>query len=188
MKTFYILIICLFINILSYSQGSIYGHVRYANTDSTLIDDSTVVTVYQGSVIVNQMPVNPDGSFYFDGLADGNYKVKAVVSKKAGGWNAMDSYQIVLFFVGYPTLLSGIYFKAADVNGSGGIPASTDALTILRRFVGQIPAYMPPYTVPPGMPDWVSENITVNILSGSAEVITVKVLCTGDVNGSFTPY
>ncbi len=118
---------------------------------------------------------------------DGTYKIKALVSKKAGGWNAMDSYRIVSLFIQNPPFLSGIYLLAADVDGSGGIP-DVDKIIILARFVGQIPSFMPPYVLQPGRPDWVSETITVTIVSGSAEAIAIKVLCTGDVNGSFTPY
>jgi len=187
MKTFFLLSICLFINVVAFSQGSISGQVNYANTALTPIHDSAEVMVYQGTTIISQMPVNPDGSFNFTGLPDGTYTVKALVNKKAGGWNLMDSYRILTNFIQIPPLLSGIYLTAGDVNGSGGIP-DVDRIAIARRFVGQIPSFQPPYVSAPGMPDWVSETITVNIISGSAETITVLVLCTGDVNGSFTPY
>ncbi len=188
MKTFLLLSICLFITVVTFAQGSISGQVNYANPALTPIHDSTLVFVYQGTTVISQMPVNPGSSFSFTGLPDGTYTVKALVSKKAGGWNAMDGLRVLCFFVQIPPLLSGIYLQAADANGSGGIPGSTDALSIIRRCVGQIPNFQPPYNPQPGMPDWVSETITVDIISGSAETITVLVLCTGDVNGSFTPY
>ncbi len=187
MKTFYILIICLFINVAAFSQGSISGFVNYANTALTPIHDSAEVIVYQGTTVISQMPVNPDGSFDFAGLPDGTYTVKALVTKKAGGWNAMDGTLILCHFTQIPPLLSGIQLTAAKVQGYA-IPSPTDCLAVHRRFVGQIPNFLPPYSPNSGMPDWVSETITVNIISGSAETITVLVLCTGDVNGSFTPY
>ena len=99
----------------------------------------------------------------------------------------MDSYRIMSNFIGNQPFLSGIYLMAGNVDGGGGIP-DFDSMIILYRFVGLIPNFMPPNVLQPGQADWVSETITVNIVSGSAETIAIKVLCTGDVNGSFTPY
>jgi hypothetical protein len=117
--------------------------------------------------------------------------------KAFGGINASDALGILRHFVQIPPLLSGLNFICADVNGSGGIPNSTDALTVSRRFVNQIPAYTPPYTPSPGGKDWyfAKTNVvvppipatTVNVTGTANQTIDIQALCGGDVNGSNVP-
>ncbi|HRY32191.1 MAG TPA: hypothetical protein P5531_04420 [Bacteroidales bacterium] len=178
----------LLINSCVLAQASIHCHVSYANAAQTPIHDSALVQLYQSGVLITGIPPDSNGDVVFDALPAGDYTLKVSVTKKSGGYNAMDSYLIVRHFVGMTPALTGINLVAADVNGSGGIPGSADELAIVRRFIHMIPSFMPPNVPPPGRPDWVSETHTVILTDGTTETVNIRVLCTGDVNGSFTPY
>ncbi len=169
------------------AQGTVNGHVSYANAAQTPIHDSAMVQLYQGGMFIAALPPDGNGDYGFDALPAGTYTLTVSVNKKAGGVNAMDSYLIVRHFIGMLPPLNGIFLVAADVNGSGGIPGAADELAIARRFVHMIPSFMPPFVPPPGRPDWVSETRTVTLTDGATETANIRVLCTGDVNGSFTP-
>ena len=67
---------------------------------------------------------------------------------------------------------------AADVNASTTITA-LDALYIKLRTVGAISSY------PAG--DWKVTDTTVTLTGTAAFPVDLKMLCTGDVNGSFVP-
>ena len=64
---------------------------------------------------------------------------------------------------------------AADVNLSGFVNAS-DALFVSRRFTGLIS------TFPAG--DWVIQPIVFSAISSQNQSLEIKVLNTGDINGS----
>jgi hypothetical protein len=137
------------------------------------------------------------GHYEFNNLDLGTYTMEFSTLKAFGGINASDALGILRHFVQIPPLLSGLNFICADVNGSGGIPNSTDALTVSRRFVNQIPAYTPPYTPSPGGKDWyfAKTNVvvppipatTVNVTGTANQTIDIQALCGGDVNGSNVP-
>lgn len=185
MKSILLIILLIFSSNVCFSQGTLSGNIMYANSDLTSIHDSTLVRLYQGDTLKQQIPVSSDGSFSFDSLPEGNYTVNALVSKVPGGWNTMDSYLCLRHYVGLNPLY-GIYLIAADVNASG-IPSSSDAHFILHRFTYKLKSFYSP-TLPNSKLDWVSENKNVAITTGTNQAINVKVLCTGDVNGSFIPY
>jgi len=54
-----------------------------------------------------------------------------------------------------------------------------DALLIAKRFVGLITAF--------DIPDWSFEIPEVPLTGSSNLNVTIKGLCSGDVNGSFIP-
>jgi hypothetical protein len=73
--------------------------------------------------------------------------------------------------------LTGLRFRAADVNASNSVNAS-DALVINRRYSNVIS------TFPAG--EWVFDTATI-VTNGSAITRNLKAMCYGDVNGSFIP-
>ena len=83
--------------------------------------------------------------------------------------------------------LTGIYLIAAEINGVGAVPNALDALIATRRFVGIIPNFLPPGVVP-GRPDWCSESFAITVNGTANQTKDVQVLCTGDVNGTYTPF
>jgi hypothetical protein len=83
-------------------------------------------------------------------------------------------------------MLTGLKITAADVNGNG-IPNSADALAVSRRFVGQIPNFLPPNVSVPGGPDWYYETFSVVVDGTANKTQNLFALCAGDVNGSYIP-
>jgi hypothetical protein len=84
--------------------------------------------------------------------------------------------------------LTGLRLIAGETSGAGAIPAELDELLIIRRFLKVIPNFMPP-SVHPGRPDWVYEVFNITIASSNGNVSKqIKMLCTGDCNGSYIPY
>ncbi|HRY34181.1 MAG TPA: hypothetical protein P5531_14545 [Bacteroidales bacterium] len=171
--------------IVQAQTGSIGGTVRYIN--GLPLDDSTVVMIWQpGMPVIMNTVVS--GNYLFTNLAPGSYEMQAVCWKDWGGCNANDCLFIMREYVKIPPLLTGLALQAADVNNSGGTPNCLDALAIARRFVYQIPNFLPPNIGPyPGNQDWISEKFQVVIVPGSTLTQHIKMICTGDVSGNYFP-
>lgn len=158
---------------------AVYGNVSYKNYANTRLRDSTIVLLMPynppGLILIDTVDAN--GNYLFENVAPGTYNLQVFSEKAWGGANAMDCLAVLKHFVGM-TMLTGLNLKAADVNHDGFIN-SVDALMIQRRFIGAIPGF------PAG--DWVSDQPFVTIPSASYVPVNLKVLCTGDVNGSHLP-
>jgi hypothetical protein len=144
------------------------------------------VVLKQGNTILYTAFPDSNGQYSFFNLANGNYTLTAVVDLGWTGVNMIDAQLIMQNFVhGSPVLLTSPWLDAGDVNGMGAPnpPNSLDALLIARRFVGIIPNFMPPSVVP-GKPDWYSESFNISINGTANQTKDIRVLCTGDVNGS----
>lgn len=189
-----------------YAQHSISGFTKYAHkTTAGLLNplaignpagtcDSIRVFLFQENVIIDTACPDQTGFYSFTGLANGTYSVEAQVNKKWGGVGSADASAILRNFVqlnGFsfypPGYFTNIYLLAGDANGLGVTPNALDALLFIKRFVGLIPNFLPPY-VSPGRPDYTSERHIV-VLDGTADKTQdILTLCTGDVNGTYTPY
>ncbi len=162
------------------------GRVIYASQPPQVLTDSTIVTLT--GPLTAESAVNPRGGFAFVGLPADTFNLAVTTTKEAGGWNASDAYMVLATFTGTPNLLSGIYRLAGDVNGSGGIPNAADAIAIHRRFLHQIPDFMPPSVNPPGKPDWIFQPNVIIVGQGIQGNIQIPAICTGDTNASFILY
>ncbi len=136
-----------------------------------------LLTALDGSVM-DSIPTDSNGQFCFRNLENGNYGIRAEPSAPFGGVNSIDALQILNHFIQLISL-SGINFTAGDVNLSGNLN-SIDALLVQRRFVELISAFP--------LPDWVSEYPSVIVDALSGQNVNIRVLCAGDVNGSFIPF
>ncbi len=155
---------------------SLDGYLTYLNTPATPIDNSTVY-LKMGSTLVSQTITDGQGYFSFNNLEYGTYKLSASTAKIWGGVNATDALIIMKHFVGI-SVLNGLKKIAGNVDL---IPVinSTDALMVSRRFIGLISSF------PVG--DWVYDNPSV-VIDGSQQVLqNLKLLTTGDVDGSYVP-
>ena len=75
--------------------------------------------------------------------------------------------------------MTGLSYKAADVNGSG-LLNSTDALNISRRFAVITSSF--------SVGDWALSVDSISLGSqGTRDTLFLSVLCYGDVNGSYSP-
>ena len=99
---------------------------------------------------------------------------KTFCTKQWGGGSSSDAFMIMKYFV-KRFQLTGLNFKAADIDGSGFVN-SNDALYLAHRFVLMINSF------PAG--DWVFEQDLI-IVDGANETYNFKGLCVGDVNGSY---
>ncbi|MCX6272721.1 MAG: dockerin type I domain-containing protein [Bacteroidetes bacterium] len=158
---------------------TVSGVVSYKNAGSTLIRDSTTVLL---------VPVNPsgwvridtvdsNGNYSFTNVLPGLYYLMVTTEKVWGGGNSTDALLVLKHFVGMQPL-TGLKLAAADAN-SDGIVNSVDALMIVERFIWAISVF-------PGS-DWVSEQPLVIIPATTFAPVDIKVLCRGDVNGSYIP-
>ena len=172
----------------SCQTSKVSGMVNYKNYLNTPIVSNCVVNLMQGNTLIASAPVNNTGWFSLSGINPGTYTISAVCSGPVGGINAVDAIMVLGTFVQQliPPLTE-LNLAAADVNGSAGIPNTTDALTICRWFVGQIPNFLPPFVPSPGGSPWVSESFVLTVAPGQVLIQNIRVLCRGDVNGSHIP-
>ena len=164
------------INLITAGTGRIEGIVQYLNTAASAITSAKVL-LCQGSILLDSVLTDNTGSFAFTSVPGGTFTIKAMVNKTSGGYNSNDALLIMKHFVNDPPLI-GLKETAADVNGSGFVNAS-DALLVAKRFAQIILGF------PVG--EWVSEAPVVMMpIEGTTITQNIKVLCTGDVNGSFS--
>lgn len=157
------------------SLNNITGIISYANASNTPITNCKIYLTGAAGII-DSVVTGELGNFTFLNVAGGSYNLLPFIKAEWGGVNSTDALQIRRYLVGL-TAFDSLQSKAADVNGSKTIN-STDALFIRRRITGEVSVF------PKG--DWVCENPVI-ILSGVSQNINIHALCTGDVNGSFTP-
>jgi hypothetical protein len=157
-------------------SGSIQGIVTYDNNSSTPID-SAVVELYNGQQLIRQAVTGNNGLFVMQSVPPGNYLLTASCSLPWGGGNAVDALHILRHF-SVISLLSGLRLLAADVNEDDNINA-IDALQVMRRFVQLIDSF------PKG--DWLFQQQEIILLPGHNQVLNLRGICTGDVDGSYIP-
>jgi len=162
------------VTIISYN--SITGSLSYSNASNSPLGGD-LLQLKNGSVIISHTLSGSDGSFIFSPVDPGDYQVFTYSSKPWGGVNSTDALLTMKHFVGM-SHLTGLYQKAADVDNSSVINA-LDALLIQKRSVGYINSF------PAG--NWVFTRPNVTFTGLEATSVTVKGLCVGDVNGSYTP-
>jgi len=153
--------------------SSIYGTVSYNNVGSTTM--KLVNLTLSGGDTYG--PTTNNGIYYFTGMVDGAYTIAATCSNTWGGLTSFDA-TLISRYLGSIVALSPLQIKAADVNLSTTV--TTFDATLLKRRLGSIAT--PQWTAP----NYVFEVPTVNVVSGLG-TSNFKSLCSGDVNGSYTP-
>ncbi|MFM8838128.1 MAG: FISUMP domain-containing protein, partial [Bacteroidota bacterium] len=116
------------------------------------------------------------GVYDMAGYANGNYLLDASVNYTWGGVTSADALLVTRVFNALISM-SALRLKAGDVNMNNSTNGS-DALLISRRVTGVISSF-------------VAGNFTNNIPSvnalGNPLVANLRVLSTGDVNGTYNP-
>jgi len=154
---------------------SLSGNIRYKNADSTILDNITVYANYIDGNPQDSTDTDVNGDYLYTALTNGFYSFSMVTSKPWGGVNATHALAIMQHFA-HINLLSGLYKKVADVNGSNTING-TDALFVMKRYTQIINSF------PVG--DWLLENDT--ILIDHDTVRDFRALVYGDVLGWYIP-
>ncbi len=158
------------------SIPTILGNLKYANAASTDLDHSVAHLTDAASTTYDYSTMC-DGSFRFAGYPDGDYELTGTTDKPWGGLSIVDAILTQRFLAGLYSL-TPLQQLAADVTESGS-PGVVDVIMLKRRITGlTYPAW--------NAPDFVFESHTVT-LAGADVSQDVFALCSGDVNGSYTP-
>jgi len=155
----------------------ITGNVIYNNSFQTPMKNEWVFLENVAHVVVDSVLTSGTGNYYFGGVGGGTHYLYAKPSYLHGGINATDALMIRRHIV-HLASLNGINVNAADVNNTHAV-SSADALQVLRRTVGVISTF--------DAGDWTSEIKNINFISNVQNEV-IKVLCMGDVNGSYNIY
>jgi hypothetical protein len=163
-------------NLSTLKLSSYYGNITYNNVAQTPLTNC-MATLYQGAVAIDASPATTaTGLYLFTGIADGAYTIQTTLVKTKGGITTADGILVARFAVGIGTF-TPLQFKAGDVNVSGTI-STADGILVKRRAVGLSSTW--------AAADYVFEVPNATVASGLGTT-NFKGLCSGDVNGSYTP-
>jgi len=155
---------------------NISGQLKYANTAQSSLAGVVVELLDSTGITRDRDTTGASGEFNLSCTAGSRYTLKPLPNYSTGGINATDALQASQHFAGNLSL-QALARASADVNSSGGINA-TDALNINRRTAQLILQF-------PGG-DW-RYDTTSRQADSTSTSISLKSLCTGDVNASFIP-
>jgi len=160
-------------NLSTLLLSSIYGTVTYNNVSSSPM--KLVNLTLSGGDTYG--PTTNNGIYYFTGMANGAYTIASTCSNTWGGLTSFDA-TLIARYLGSIIPFTALQIKAADVNLSNTV--TTFDATLLKRRLGSIAT--PQWTAP----NYIFEVPTVNVVAGLG-TSNFKSLCSGDVNGSYTP-
>ncbi|MFM8976891.1 MAG: FISUMP domain-containing protein, partial [Bacteroidota bacterium] len=150
--------------------------MKYDNNNQTPLAGIPVhLKTLLGNIVASDT-TDSAGVYDMTGYNNGNYVLDATVNYVPGGINSTDALQVTRFFTSLITL-SPLRAKAGDVNGNN-ITQSSDALLINRRITGVISAF--------SVGNFVNNLPSVSA-SGNPLMANLRVLSTGDVNGTYNP-
>ena len=154
----------------------ITGDLKYDNNNQTPLAGVPVhLKTLLGNMVASDT-TDATGGYEMSGYNNGNYVLDANVNYAWGGVNSTDALQVTRFFTSLISL-SPLRIRVGAVNGSG-ITNSGDALLINRRITGLIPSF--------SVVNFVN-NIPSVSASGNPIAANLRVLSTGDVNGTYNP-
>jgi len=159
----------------------IEGTIKYANTAQTPMDNCVVRLLNSSGQQITQTTTNSLGYFIFTGLSNGNYSLDITTTKNWGGVSIVDVNLIRLHLNNVQssfTPLTGVRLIAADINVNNQVNI-VDANQIRRRLNN-----LQPYTWT--APNYVFYPTSVEI-NGANVTLSIQSLCSGDINGSYTP-
>jgi hypothetical protein len=169
--------------------SSVYGTVTYNNAGNTPLKLCTM-TLTGGDTYG---PTINDGKYYFTGMVDGAYEVAGTSTNTWNGSTTFDATLVLRYAGGVAgfDVLTNLQKRAADVNMTNTALGVTtfDATLILRRAGG---VATPQWTAPDFVFDGPYPAVTplsgypVNVAGGLGNA-NFKALCSGDVNGNYTP-
>ncbi len=156
--------------------ASVSGTINYGNAALTPMNN-TKIYLRQNNIKLDSTITNTSGYYSFTTYTEGLLNLTAKSTKPWGGANSTDALIILKHYV-QMSLLTGLYLKAANVDGSA-IVNTIDALMTARRYIGYITSF------PVG--DWAFENPSLTMVTPGTYTVNLLALCYGDVNGSYDP-
>jgi hypothetical protein len=163
-------------DLITNKLSTAYGNITYANVASTPLSNITV-KLMSGAVETAMDVSDVNGDYNMSSMDDGSYTLENSTTKVWGGLNGLD---IILAkrYIASLLSLTPLQILAADVNQNGS-PDGLDVIMMKRRIASLT---YPAWTAP----DYVFEAQTLDVISGIGST-DYQGLCSGDVNGSFTP-
>lgn len=153
------------------------GKVTYDNILNSPIKNSKIYGIDSEGIVKDSAITDSIGIYKLQKLTDGNYTIKIVPSEPWGGVEPTDALLVNRYYIGVYKFKDGLKKRAADVNVDGKINP-LDALLINRRYIKSINSFK--------AGDWILDNNIIKIDSINLNN-NIKVICTGDVNGSYVP-
>ena len=177
-------------NVPSYA---ISGYIKYRNSVNTKLNGAKV-KLYQDTTFIKEAIADTSGLYNISGLPNGTYRLELSTSKArlASCFNIQD-VALIRMFVGLVLQFDTLQIKATNVNmdyKNGKPYVNIQDVSILRMKNGGL---SPTTWI---IPDWLfaietSTNVFKNdmnvIINGANQIVNIKALCSGDVNGSFIP-
>ncbi|HRZ76976.1 MAG TPA: dockerin type I domain-containing protein, partial [Bacteroidales bacterium] len=163
------------VRILVLQVHDLTGRLYYDNSMATGIANAEVYLSQSGHGIIDTAYTGNDGGYSFRAPV-GIYSLSTGITKPWGGVNATDALVVARHAV-FLTQLQGLRFDAGDVNLNDAVNA-TDALQIMRRFVGYISTF--------NAEDWLNDMGGTFHLNGDM-TRNIKAICAGDVDGTYVP-
>ncbi|MEZ5196458.1 MAG: hypothetical protein R2764_08685 [Bacteroidales bacterium] len=163
-------------DLIANKLSTAYGNITYANAGSSALSDITV-KLMSGAVETAMDVSDVNGDYNMSSMDDGSYTLENTTAKAWGGLNGLDVILTKRFIASLHTF-TPLQLLAADVNQNGS-PDGLDVIMMKRRIAA---LSYPAWTAP----DYVFEAQTLDVVSGIGST-DYQGLCSGDVNGSFTP-
>ena len=157
--------------------STISGTITYSNGAMTPLTGCNVGLYNDASEMIFSTTSDGTGYYEFPGLLDGNYTLQTSVTKAKGGITTADGIITGRMAAGIGGPYTSLQFLAGDVNASGGV-TTVDAILVKRRAAA-LPSDW-------AAADYVFEVQSVSVSAGD-ETVDYQGVCSGDVNGSFTP-
>jgi hypothetical protein len=161
-------------NFSTLKMSSLYGTITYNNSGSTPLKLCSLTLSPGGDTYG---PTLNNGKYYFTGMNDGGYTIATTCTNTWGGLQSVDATLASRYILNL-YVLSPLQQKAVDVNQSGTVQ-SIDVTMMKRRLLGQT---YPLWTAPDFV--FIAPSATV---TGGLGTIDYKGLCSGDLNGSWSP-
>lgn len=170
---------------LPYTFGyKVSGNVYYGATGTTkpMATNTTVTLTPHGTT-----STGANGYYELNGVLAGSYTLTGATTKAAGGVQSADALLVQRYLLNALTL-TNLQKRCADVNMSNSITVA-DPLAIKRKvlvptFNWAAPGYV--FDGPFGAPNPVLGGIPINVTTSDVTQ-ELRTLCSGDVNGSYTP-
>jgi hypothetical protein len=159
---------------------TVSGYIKYKNNAQTPMNNCTVVLKDAQGQTVGTTTTNTQGFYEFTNVADGNYTLQISTTKAWGGVNSLDANFVRQHINNVSTQytpFTGVRLIASDIVANGAINL-LDLSNLRRRLAGLSYSWT--------APTYVFYPTSVNV-NGNNATLNVESLCSGDVNGSFTP-
>lgn len=165
------------INALAQSQYKISGLITYDNKIKSALEYSRVMLTDTLNHVLDSAFTNSSGNYSFNRKDNGTYKIIIKPAYIWGGANPVDALQVNRNYIKLFNFSDALKKKSADVNRDGVINP-VDALLINRRYLKLVSSFK--------AGDWLIDSNTIKI-AGNDITRNIKIICTGDVDGSYNP-